>query len=212
MRADLAALPEHRGNEQIAEPMLMLQRLDVLPRLPGDRRRQHGRQVYHLVDDGEPVGQPLVFVPVEVADQRPEAVEGSRLRRICPLPCRVDIWAACCARRQIFAGQQPAGAGQQRVDFGYFLRQRIRLSGLFGKPAVASGIPPLRGKLLPDDLCRAVIVLMVYCPTGLIGLIEKTMNAFKAKRIEIGRSDCRCHRALRRGIQSFSPPSFVRVP
>jgi hypothetical protein len=57
-----------------------------------------------------------------------------------------------------------------------------------------------------------VIVLMVYCPTGLIGLIEKTMTAFKAKRIEIGRSDCRCHRALRRGIQSFSPPSFVRVP
>jgi branched-chain amino acid transport system permease protein len=31
-----------------------------------------------------------------------------------------------------------------------------------------------------------VIVLMVYCPTGLIGLIEKTMTAFKAKRIERG--------------------------
>lgn len=31
-----------------------------------------------------------------------------------------------------------------------------------------------------------VIFLMVYCPTGLIGLIEKTMSGFKAKRVERG--------------------------
>jgi hypothetical protein len=46
MRADLAALPEQRGNEQRAELMLMLQRLDVLPSLPGNRRGQHGRHFF----------------------------------------------------------------------------------------------------------------------------------------------------------------------
>ncbi|MER9533846.1 hypothetical protein NKI89_29175 [Mesorhizobium sp. M0309] len=76
MRADLAALPEQCGHQQIAKPVLVLQRFDVLPRLPGDCTLKQGRHVFavQLVDDGEPVGKPLVLIPVEIADQRPETV------------------------------------------------------------------------------------------------------------------------------------------
>ncbi|WP_167484049.1 hypothetical protein [Mesorhizobium tamadayense] len=72
--------------------MLMLQRLDVLPGLPGDRGGQHRRHVFaaKLIDDGELVGQPLVLIPVEVADQRPEAVRQGLARRRA-LPCGVDV-------------------------------------------------------------------------------------------------------------------------
>jgi hypothetical protein len=46
-----------------------------------------GRHVFHPVDDGEPVGQPLVLVPVEVADQRPaEAVKGAIFGAFDPCP------------------------------------------------------------------------------------------------------------------------------
>ncbi|WP_187970401.1 branched-chain amino acid ABC transporter permease [Aquibium microcysteis] len=31
-----------------------------------------------------------------------------------------------------------------------------------------------------------VMILMVYCPTGLIGLVDKTVNAFRSKRVERG--------------------------
>jgi hypothetical protein len=55
---------------------------------------------------GEPVGQPLILVTVEIADQRPETVRQG-LARVCPCPA-VSTSGLSAARREIFAGKQPA--------------------------------------------------------------------------------------------------------
>lgn len=143
MRADLAGFPEQCCDQQRAEPVLMLQRFDVLPRLPGDRRSQHGRHVVAAepVDDGEPLGQPLVLVPVEIADQRPETVRQG-LPRCRPVPCCVDVWAVRRARREIFARQQWAGAGQHGVDLRQFFGKSMLLVGVFEKVFVGVGVRP----------------------------------------------------------------------
>ncbi|MER8398756.1 hypothetical protein NKH13_11870 [Mesorhizobium sp. M1348] len=143
MRTNLAALPEQRGHQQIAKPVLVLQWFDVLPRLPGNRRGQHGRDVVAAqpLNDGEPVDQPLVLVPVEIADQRPETVRQG-LPRVCPLPFRLDLRAVRGARRDFFAGQQSAGAGQHGVDLRQLFGKSVLLAGVFGKAFVDVVIRP----------------------------------------------------------------------
>ncbi|WP_189350296.1 MULTISPECIES: hypothetical protein [unclassified Mesorhizobium] len=91
---------------------------------------------FHLVDDGEPVGKPPVLVESRSRISGPK-LSGKASRAFAPLPCRVDSQAVRTPRHQIFARQQPAGAGQHGIDLRQLFAQRIHLFGFIGQHAVA---------------------------------------------------------------------------
>ncbi|WP_292227969.1 hypothetical protein [Mesorhizobium sp.] len=92
--------------------------------------------LFHLVDDGEPVGKPPVLVESRSRISGPK-LSGKASRAFAPLPCRVDSQAVRTPRHQIFARQQPAGAGQHGIDLRQLFAQRIHLFGFIGQHAVA---------------------------------------------------------------------------
>lgn len=65
-----AGLAQDRGGKKPAKPRRVLQDGDLVPRIQGDDRLQHRRQILRLPKDATPFLEALVFVPVEIVDQR----------------------------------------------------------------------------------------------------------------------------------------------
>ncbi len=74
----LAARAEQRRDQQTPEPGAVLQRRDLLPGVEREGGGDNGRQGRGFRDDGVPVGQTFILVPVEIVDQRMAGFLGSR--------------------------------------------------------------------------------------------------------------------------------------
>ena len=66
----LAARAEQRGDQQPPEPGAVLQRRDPVPGIEREGGGENRRQGRSLPDNGAPVGQAVLLVPVEIVDQR----------------------------------------------------------------------------------------------------------------------------------------------
>lgn len=72
-----AGLAQDRGGKKPAKPRRVLQDGDLVPRIQGDDRLQHRRQILRLPKDATPFLEALVFVPVEI-DRPADLVRGRR--------------------------------------------------------------------------------------------------------------------------------------
>lgn len=69
-RSGEAGLAQGRRRKQPAEPWRMLQDLQKIPGVEGERHPQHRRQIFCPGNDRAPLLQPRILVPVEIVDQR----------------------------------------------------------------------------------------------------------------------------------------------
>jgi hypothetical protein len=176
-------------------PMQALRRFDILPGVPGNGSVKHRRHCSapHLVGDREPVGKPLILVPIEVADQRPKAFRRSRILK--PRPCPAVSGRFSSAER----GAKPSASsllepGQHRVDLRQLAAERIlfvvaggptqRRRSLLKVPvprSLRSG--PLRGRGAPQGFGRDRDVH--------VGVVQDEVDMHEVSRsVQIWR--CRC--------------------
>ncbi len=78
VRERLATLAQQVGDRRRSEPILVFERLDVAPRLIGDRRGQCRRQLFGRAQFAPPIGEPGGFVKILIVDQL--APRGTRRR------------------------------------------------------------------------------------------------------------------------------------
>lgn len=133
-----AGLAQDRGAKQRAEPGRMLQHRDLVPRIQGDDRLQHRRQILRLPKDATPFLQAFVLVPVGIVDQRISFASAGEAGRSC-----------------LFDGG--VGTSKHRIDGGELGVERIGIviAVILPSPAPAASTsdPP---PLLPPGAGRTI--------------------------------------------------------